>query len=52
MPQNTKDSQGGKTQSPKKTAPTGKPDDKAKAKKSSANSPTGPHKHGEKKTTP
>jgi hypothetical protein len=52
MPQNTKDSQGGKNHSPKKTAATGQTGDKAQAKKSSANSPTGPHKHGEKKTTP
>ena len=30
---------------------TGQTGDKAQAKKSSANSPTDPHKHGEKKTT-
>lgn len=52
MPQNTKDSQGGKSHSPTKTADTGQTGDKADAKKGSANSPTGPHKHGEKKTTP
>jgi hypothetical protein len=52
MPQNTKDSQGGKNHAPTKTAATGQTGDKAQAKKSSANSPTGPHKHGEKKTTP
>ena len=52
MPQNTKDSQGGKNHLPKKTAAKGQTGDKAQAKKSSANSPTGPHKHGEKKTTP
>ena len=52
MPQNTKDSQGGKTHPPKKTAATGQTGDKAQAKKGSANSPTGAHKHGEKKTTP
>ena len=52
MPQNTKDSQGGKNHAPKKTAATGKAGDKAQAKKSSATSPIGPQKHGEKKTTP
>ena len=52
MPQNTKDSQGGKNHAPKKTAAAGQTSDKAQAKKSLAASPTGPHKHGEKKTTP
>ena len=49
MPQNTKDAQGGKSHPPKKTAATGQTGDKAQAKKGSANSPTGAHKHGEKK---
>ena len=52
MPQNTKDSQGGKSHAPTKTADRGQTTDKAQAKKSSASSPTGPQKHGEKKTTP
>ncbi|MDB5869075.1 MAG: hypothetical protein JWP96_1407 [Polaromonas sp.] len=52
MPQNTKDSQGGKSHAPTKTADRGETTDKAQAKKSSATSPTGPQKHGEKKTTP
>ena len=52
MPQNTKDSQGGKNHPPKKTAAKGQTGDKVQAKKGSDNSPTGPHKHGEKKTTP
>lgn len=52
MPQNTKDSQGGKNHAPRKTADRGQTGDKAQAKKTDANSPTGPHKHGEKKTTP
>jgi hypothetical protein len=53
--QSTKDSQGGKTHSKKKTGASGAVSDKAAAKKSSgrsAKSPTGPNKHGEKKTTP
>ena len=52
MPQNTKDSQGGKTHSPTKTADRGHTTNKAQSKKSSENSPTGSQKHGEKKTTP
>jgi hypothetical protein len=51
MPQNTKDSQGGKSHPTQKTA-AGKTGAKAQDKKSMANSPTGPQKHGEKKTTP
>jgi hypothetical protein len=55
MPQSTKDSKGGKTNAGKKTHSSGAVSDKAAAKKSSgrsAKSPTGPNKHGEKKTTP
>lgn len=52
MPQNTKDSQGGKTHSQTKTADRGQTTDKAQTKKSSENSPAGAQKHGEKKTTP
>ncbi|HEX2545046.1 MAG TPA: hypothetical protein VHL79_09225 [Ramlibacter sp.] len=54
MPQSTKDTQGGKTHSKKKTNSGAAVSDKAMAKKSakSAGSPTGPMKHGEKKTTP
>lgn len=52
MPQNTKDSQGGKSHPTTKTADRGQTTDKAQDKKSSQNSPTGPQKHGEKKTTP
>lgn len=54
MPQSTKDSKGGKTHAKKKTHSSGAVSDKAAAKKSgrSSASPTGPMKHGEKKTTP
>ena len=55
MPQSTKDSKGGKTHAARsKKASSGAVSDKAVAKKSSrsAKSPTGPNKHGEKKTTP
>ncbi|MEC5215046.1 hypothetical protein RCH06_003623 [Polaromonas sp. CG_9.5] len=52
MPQNTKDSQGGKSHSPTKTADSSQTSEKAQDKKSNANSPTGSHQHGEKKTTP
>jgi hypothetical protein len=54
MPQSNKDNQGGKTHAKKKTHASGAVSDKAAAKKSarSASSPTGPLKHGEKKTTP
>ena len=55
MPQSTKDSKGGKSHAGKKTHSSGAVSDKAAAKKSggrSAKSPTGPRKHGEKKTTP
>lgn len=56
MPQSTKDTQGGKSHAKKKTHSSGAVSDKAAAKKAdsgrSANSPTGPNKHGEKKTTP
>ena len=55
MPQSTKDTKGGKTHASKKTHSSGAVSDKAAAKKAggrSANSPTGPNKHGEKKTTP
>jgi hypothetical protein len=54
MPQSTKDNKGGKTHAKKDTHSSGGVSDKAVAKKGSrsANSPTGPIKHGEKKTTP
>jgi hypothetical protein len=55
MPQSTKDNQGGKTHSKKTSHAKGTVSDKAAAKSSggrSANSPTGSHKHGEKKSTP
>jgi hypothetical protein len=54
MPQSTKDTKGGKTHAKKTTHSGGAVSDKAMAKKSarSAGSPTGPMKHGEKKTTP
>jgi hypothetical protein len=54
MPQSTKDSKGGKTHRQKETHESGTVSDKAAAKKGngSANSPTGPVKHGEKKSTP
>lgn len=53
MPQSSKDSNGGKTHASKSSGSGGSPKSKAEDKKSnkSANSPTGPHKHGEKKTT-
>jgi hypothetical protein len=54
MPQSTKDSRGGKNHKTQKSKSTGAVSEKAMAKKSSrsAGSPTGPNKHGEKKTTP
>lgn len=52
--QSTKDSKGGKSHAKKKTHSSGAVSEKAAAKKSgrSSASPTGPNKHGEKKTTP
>jgi hypothetical protein len=52
--QSTKDNKGGKTHAKKTTHSGGAVSDKAAAKKSgrSSASPTGPIKHGEKKTTP
>ncbi|HEX7892359.1 MAG TPA: hypothetical protein VF522_23615 [Ramlibacter sp.] len=54
MPQSTKDTKGGKTHAKKNTHSSGAVSDKAAAKKAgrSGASPTGPIKHGEKKTTP
>ena len=54
MPQSTKDNKGGKTHAKKNTHSSGQVSDKAAEKKSgrSVASPTGPMKHGEKKTTP
>jgi hypothetical protein len=56
MPQSTKDSKGGKNSANKKTHSSGAMSEKAAARKSasgrSAGSPTGPNKHGEKKTAP
>ncbi len=52
MPQNSKDSKGGKTHPVKETAdPGGKKSDKGTADKK-PESPTGSHNKGEKKTTP
>ena len=50
--QSNKDNNGGKTHARKKTHSSGQVSEKAAGKKSSSNSPTGPVKHGEKKTTP
>jgi hypothetical protein len=54
MPQSSKDNQGGKSHATKKTHSSGAVSDKAVARKGgrSGASPTGPVKHGEKKTTP
>jgi hypothetical protein len=54
MPQSTKDAKGGKTHAGKKSHSSGAVSEKAAAKKGarSSGSPTGPIKHGEKKTTP
>ncbi len=49
---NIKDSQGGKSHAPTKTAGCSQTSDKAEPKKSSSDSSTGPQKHGEEKTTP
>ena len=55
MPQSTKDSKGGKTHAARsKGKSSGAVSEKAVAKKSakSPGSPTGPNKHGEKRSTP
>jgi hypothetical protein len=54
MPQSTKDTPGGKSHAKKKTHSSGAVSDQAAARKSgrSSASPTGPIKHGEKRTTP
>ena len=54
MPQSTKDTKGGKTHAKKTTHSSGAVSEKAVAKKSarSSSGPTGPIRHGEKKTTP
>lgn len=53
MPQSTKDNKGGKTHANKKTHSSGTVSDKAAASKGKRSSgPTGPIKHGEKRTTP
>lgn len=53
MAQSNKDSQGGKTHAKKNTHSGHAVSEKAAAKKSRSDaSPTGPLKHGEKKTTP
>lgn len=55
MPQSKKDNQGGKTHAGKKTHSSGSVSEKELGKKSggrAAGSPTGPNKHGEKKSTP
>jgi hypothetical protein len=52
--QSTKDSKGGKSSATKKSHAKSTVSDKAAASKSGgkAGSPTGSHKHGEKKSTP
>ncbi len=54
MPQSSKDTKGGKTHAGKKTHASGEVSGKAAAKTTgrAGKSPTGPMKHGEKKTTP
>jgi hypothetical protein len=52
MPQNTKESQGGKSHPTTKTADRGQTSGKAGPKKNSSTSPTGAPKHSAKKTTP
>ena len=54
MPQSTKDTKGGKTHAKKTSNSSGAVSEKAAARKSgrSSGSPTGPNKHGERKTTP
>jgi hypothetical protein len=55
MPQSSKDSKGGKTHATKtKSRSSGAVSEKAVARKSarSTGSPTGPNKHGEKKSVP
>lgn len=54
MPQSTKDSKGGKTHPTRtKGGSSGAVSDKAVARKASkSKGPTGPNKHGEKKSTP
>ena len=54
MPQSTKDSNGGKTHAGKQTHSSGQTSDAKADKKQegrTSQSPTGPQKHGEKKTT-
>ena len=52
MPQNTKDSRGGKTQRGKQTESKTSPGAGEKKTSRSAQSPTGPMNKGKKKTTP
>ena len=54
MPQSTKDSKGGKTGATRPSHSKGQASESAAKKNEgrSANSPTGSHQHGEKKTTP
>lgn len=53
MPQSTKDSSGGKEHAKKKTHDSGAASEKKSGSSArSGTSPTGPVKHGEKKTTP
>ena len=54
MPQSTKDSKGGKAHAAKSTHSKSSAGEEAvkKAADKGGNSPTGPMKHGEKKTTP
>jgi len=53
MPQSTKDSSGGKSHAKKATASRGAASEATikKAAGKSSSSPTGPQRHGEKKTT-
>jgi len=52
MPQNTKDSKGGKSQPVKDTGTNGGTSSKKASADSKAGSPAGSHNKGEKKTTP
>ena len=52
MPQSTKDSKGGKSHPVKDTAGKGHAAKTKVTEERNPKSPTGPHTHGEKKTTP
>ena len=52
MPQNTKDSNGGKSHPTKETGANGEKKDNKDSADRKSDSPTGSHNKGEKKTTP